>query len=285
MAMRQPIKSTASAMRAKVVVKAHVGDGLEAILQNNPQLRRLVVQAKDRGSVTFDQLNAALPQDFPPEQTEEVIQLLDAQGIMVLRDEPGGDIEAEPADAEPAAEGEQAAGEAAEGEEGTPPPEEELGRTDDPVRMYLREMGTIELLSREGEIEIAKRIEAGRNTVLEALCESPLTMRAVIGWRDAIREGRVLLRDIIDLEATNDAGPAELGCRCGAAAAAPSHRTSWRCAVERWRPWSSPRPRARPRRRMPPPTRRRKRDPLRVPERRGGARTRKPRRPGVARGG
>jgi RNA polymerase primary sigma factor len=207
MAMRQPIKTTASAMRAKVIVKAHVGDGLEAILQNNPQLRRLVVQAKDRGSVTFDQLNAALPQDFPPEQTEEVIQLLDAQGIMVLRDEPGGDIEAEPADAEPAAESEQAAGEATEGEEGTPPPEEELGRTDDPVRMYLREMGTIELLSREGEIEIAKRIEAGRNTVLEALCESPLTMRAVIGWRDAIREGRVLLRDIIDLEATNDAGP------------------------------------------------------------------------------
>ena len=207
MAMRQPIKSAASTMRAKVVVKAHVGDGLEAILQNNPQLRRLVVQAKDRGSVTFDQLNAALPQDFPPEQTEEVIQLLDAQGIMVLRDEPGGDIEAEPTDAEPAAEGEQAAGETTEGEEGTPPAEEELGRTDDPVRMYLREMGTIELLSREGEIEIAKRIEAGRNTVLEALCESPLTMRAVIGWRDAIREGRVLLRDIIDLEATNDSGP------------------------------------------------------------------------------
>src|SRR5262249_34056472 len=137
----------------------------------------------------------------------EVIQLLDAQGIMVLRDEPGGDIEAEPTDSEPAAEGEQAAGETAEGEEGTPPVEEELGRTDDPVRMYLREMGTIELLSREGEIEIAKRIEAGRNTVLEALCESPLTMRAVIGWRDAIREGRVLLRDIIDLEATNDSGP------------------------------------------------------------------------------
>ena len=81
--------------------------------------------------------------------------------------------------------------------------------------MYLREMGTIELLSREGEIEIAKRIEAGRNTVLEALCESPLTMRAVIGWRDAIREGRVLLRDIIDLEATNDAGPGPSRCARG----------------------------------------------------------------------
>jgi RNA polymerase primary sigma factor len=208
MAMRQPIKNAASALRGKAAAKAHVGDGLEAILQNNPQLRRLVLQAKDRGSVTFDQLNAALPADFPPEQTEEVIQLLDAQGIMVLRDDPGAEIEGEPAEAEPVAEGEQAAAEGAEGEEAPQGPEEELGRTDDPVRMYLREMGTIELLSREGEIEIAKRIEAGRNTVLEALCESPLTMRAVIGWRDAIREGRVLLRDIIDLEATNDAGPA-----------------------------------------------------------------------------
>src|SRR4051794_21688555 len=206
MAMRQPIKTAASAMRAKVIVKAHVRAGLEAILQNNPQLRRLVVQAKDRGSVTFDQLNSALPADFPPEQTEEVIQLLDAQGIMVLRDDPGSEMEGEPAEVEASGESEAPAAEA-EGEEGAAPPEEELGRTDDPVRMYLREMGTIELLSREGEIEIAKRIEAGRNTVLEALCESPLTMRAVIGWRDAIREGRVLLRDIIDLEATNDAGP------------------------------------------------------------------------------
>src|SRR5262245_26795031 len=206
MAMRQPIKNPTSALRPKSTAKAHVGDGLEAILQNNPQLRRLVVQAKDRGSVTFDQLNAALPTDFPPKQTEEVIQLLDAQGIMVLRDEAGGEMEGEPAEVEATGEGEPAPAEA-EGEEATQGPEEELGRTDDPVRMYLREMGTIELLSREGEIEIAKRIEAGRNTVLEALCESPLTMRAVIGWRDAIREGRVLLRDIIDLEATNDTGP------------------------------------------------------------------------------
>ncbi len=208
MAMRQPIKNAASVLRGKSTAKSHVGDGLEAILQSNPQLRRLVLQAKDRGSVTFDQLNSALPADFPPEQTEEVIQLLDAQGIMVLRDEPGSEIEGEAAEVEPAAEGEPAAAEGAEGEEAPQGPEEELGRTDDPVRMYLREMGTIELLSREGEIEIAKRIEAGRNTVLEALCESPLTMRAVIGWRDAIREGRVLLRDIIDLEATNGAGPA-----------------------------------------------------------------------------
>ena len=209
MAVRQPIKSTVSAVRSKPVAKPHVGDGLEAILQSNPQLRRLFMQAKERGAVTFDQLNAALPQDFPPEQTEEVIQLLDAQGITVRNDDAGAEADADTdaVDAEPAAEGEPAAAEAAEGEEGVAPVEEELGRTDDPVRMYLREMGTIELLSREGEIEIAKRIEAGRNTVLEALCESPLTMRAVIGWRDAIREGRVLLRDIIDLDATNDTGP------------------------------------------------------------------------------
>ena len=183
-----------------------MGDGLEAILQNNPQLRRLFGQAKDRGTVTFDQLNAALPQDFPPEQTEEVIQLLDAQDIRVVRDDGAGDIEAEAADAEPAAEGEPAAG-SRRGRGSPAAAEEELGRTDDPVRMYLREMGTIELLSREGEIEIAKRIEAGRNTVLAALCESPLTMRAVIGWNNAIREGRVLLRDMIDLDATNDTGP------------------------------------------------------------------------------
>ena len=211
MAVRQPIKSTVSAVRSKPVAKPHIGDGLEAILQSNPQLRRLFMQAKERGAVTFDQLNAALPQDFPPEQTEEVIQLLDAQGITVRNDDAGtdadSDTDSDTSDSEPAAEGEPAAAEAAEGEEGAAPVEEELGRTDDPVRMYLREMGTIELLSREGEIEIAKRIEAGRNTVLEALCESPLTMRAVIGWRDAIREGRVLLRDIIDLDATNDTGP------------------------------------------------------------------------------
>jgi RNA polymerase primary sigma factor len=206
MAVRQPIKSAPSTGRSKPVAKPPMGDGLEAILQNNPQLRRLFGQAKDRGTVTFDQLNAALPQDFPPEQTEEVIQLLDAQDIRVVRDDGTGEIEAEGTDAEPAVEGEPAA-EAADGEDAPAQPEEELGRTDDPVRMYLREMGTIELLSREGEIEIAKRIEAGRNMVLAALCESPLTMRAVIGWRNAIREGRVLLRDVIDLEATNDTGP------------------------------------------------------------------------------
>ncbi len=84
--------------------------------------------------------------------------------------------------------------------------DESLGRTDDPVRMYLREMGSVELLSREGEIAIAKRIEAGRDMMIGGLCESPLTFRAIIAWHDALKAGRMLLRDIIDLEATQGAG-------------------------------------------------------------------------------
>ncbi len=192
--------------KVKVAAKPAPDEGLEALFGQVPALRRVVAQAKEKGSITIDQLNTVLPADFPPEQTDDVIQLLESRGIGVVRDDAMSENDtaeaAEPAEAE-------AAEETSESEEASPAAgeEEELGRTDDPVRMYLREMGTIELLSREGEIEIAKRIEAGRNMVLEALCESPLTMRAVIGWRDAIREGRVLLRDIIDLDATYEQGP------------------------------------------------------------------------------
>ena len=87
--------------------------------------------------------------------------------------------------------------------------DEELGRTDDPVRMYLREMGSVELLSREGEIEIAKRIEAGQDKMIGGICESPMTITALLAWRDAINEGRILLRDVIDLEATQGGVPGE----------------------------------------------------------------------------
>src|SRR5262245_64106526 len=87
--------------------------------------------------------------------------------------------------------------------------DEELGRTDDPVRMYLREMGSVELLSREGEIEIAKRIEAGQDKMIGGICESPMTITALLAWRDAINEGRILLRDVIDLEATQGGAPGE----------------------------------------------------------------------------
>src|SRR5262249_45438958 len=142
------------------------------------------------------------------------------RGIGVVRDDMMAESEASEEsieEREPQAPAEEAS-ESEESSGGTE--EEDLGRTDDPVRMYLREMGTIELLSRGGEMEIAERSEAGRNMVLEALCESPLTMRAVIGWRDAIRDGRVLLRDIIDLDATYEQVPG--GVPGGEAQAAPA---------------------------------------------------------------
>ena len=203
-----------AAVTAKPKGKDDVGSSLEALMASATSLRKLVTQAKAKGSITLDQLNAALPADTNPDQIDELISGLEARGIGVQRED--GAESKSPGDGtaanEPAAANENEQSEAegeAEEESETPTKtigDEDLGRTDDPVRMYLREMGTIELLSREGEIEIAKRIESGRNMVLEALCESPLTMRAVIGWRDAIRDGRVLLRDIIDLDATNDAG-------------------------------------------------------------------------------
>jgi RNA polymerase primary sigma factor len=167
----------------------------QELIGNSPALKRLVAQARERGFVTLDEINTALPEEeISPDQLDELIEMFEAMGVSVGRDDDGangagsGKADLEGGDEEP--------------EGAAAIDEEDLGRTDDPVRMYLREMGTIELLSREGEIEIAKRIEAGRNTVLEALCESPLTMRAIIGWRDQIGEGKVLLRDVIDLEAT-----------------------------------------------------------------------------------
>jgi RNA polymerase primary sigma factor len=167
----------------------------QELIGNAPALKRLLVQARERGFITLDEINAALPEEeISPDQLDELIAIFEDMGVSVGRDDDGGNgAGGAKTDLE---------GESDEPEGAAAIDEEDLGRTDDPVRMYLREMGTIELLSREGEIEIAKRIEAGRNTVLEALCESPLTMRAIIGWRDQIGEGKVLLRDVIDLEAT-----------------------------------------------------------------------------------
>jgi RNA polymerase primary sigma factor len=181
--------------------KPPAGKGLEGALQelisNVPAIKRVLVQARERGFVTHDEINAALPEDeISPEVVDELIAMFEEMGVSVGGGEANGaaakgDLERDEDD----------------DSDGSAAFDEDLGRTDDPVRMYLREMGTIELLSREGEIEIAKRIEAGRNTVLEALCESPLTMRAIISWRDAIGQGKVLLRDVIDLEATYGGAP------------------------------------------------------------------------------
>src|ERR1700704_6200307 len=153
-------------------------------------IKKMVLRGKERGYLTYDELNAALPQDqVSSEQIEDTMTMLSELGINVIESEESE----EPAEAE-AEDGEAETRGNVDGDD--------IGRTDDPVRMYLREMGSVELLSREGEIAIAKRIEAGRGMMIGGICESPLTMRAVIGWRDALNDSKILLRDIIDLDAT-----------------------------------------------------------------------------------
>jgi len=171
-------------------------------------VKRLIKLAKKRGHVTYDEINAVLPsEEVSSEQIEDVLAMFNDLGINVI-------------EAEEAEEGENAKEEGVDDDESdgemveTARPSaivkaetrEPTERTDDPVRMYLREMGSVELLSREGEIAIAKRIEAGREAMIAGLCESPLTFQAIIIWRDELNEAKVLLRDIIDLEATY-AGP------------------------------------------------------------------------------
>jgi RNA polymerase primary sigma factor len=181
-------------------------------------VKRLIARGKERGYITFDELNAVLPPDQnSSEQIEDVMAMLNEMGMQVVESEESEEAEAPAAPAEKAEE--------AEEEPAGNLDEESLGRTDDPVRMYLREMGSVELLSREGEIAIAKRIEAGREMMIGGLCESPLTFRAIIAWHDALNAGRMLLRDIVDLEATQGAGvPTGEGAAEGAGegAAAPA---------------------------------------------------------------
>ncbi len=160
-------------------------------------VKRMIKAAKARGYVTYDELNAVLPSEqVSSEQIEDTMAMLTEMGINVVDSEE---------------EAEEAAPVEPEASESAVPVKvertsEPTDRTDDPVRMYLREMGSVELLSREGEIAIAKRIEAGREAMIQGLCESPLTFQAIIIWRDELNEGKILLRDIIDLEATY-AGP------------------------------------------------------------------------------
>src|SRR5487761_2117984 len=172
------------------------------ILDTQPAaMKRLIARGKERGYITFDELNAVLPPDQnSSEQIEDVMAMLSEMGIQVVE---GEDNE----EAEPAVKAERVEDEVDEPTGNVD--EESLGRTDDPVRMYLREMGSVELLSREGEIAIAKRIEAGRDMMISGLCESPLTFKAVISWQDQLKAGRMLLRDIIDMEATQGGGAAE----------------------------------------------------------------------------
>jgi RNA polymerase primary sigma factor len=160
-------------------------------------VKKMIKAAKARGFVTHEELNKVLPSDeFDSEAIENVMSQLSEMGINVVDNEEEGE----------AAEEDGKAGAVATREETAKPAvtntREDADRTDDPVRMYLREMGSVELLSREGEIAIAKRIEAGRDAMIRGLCESPLTFEAIMVWRDELREQKILLRDIIDLEAT-----------------------------------------------------------------------------------
>src|SRR5437868_1742754 len=166
-------------------------------------IKRMLARGKERGYVTYDELNAALPPDqVSSELIEDTMTTLSELGVNVIENE-----ESE----EPATPG----AEEGDGEVRGNLDDDDIGRTDDPVRMYLREMGSVELLSREGEIAIAKRIEAGREMMIGGICENPMTIRAIIAWRDALNEGKMLLRDIIDLDATYGSGvfgavPAEI---------------------------------------------------------------------------
>jgi len=158
-------------------------------------VKKMVGKAKERGYVTYDELNKVLPPDqMSSEQIEDTMSMLSEMGISVIESEEPEDNTPEEAEKGPVA------GNIAD---------EDIGRTDDPVRMYLREMGSVELLSREGEIAIAKRIEAGREKMIGGICESPLTIKALLFWRESLNEGRILLRDIIDLDATYGGGPTD----------------------------------------------------------------------------
>ncbi|AOF92048.1 RNA polymerase sigma factor RpoD [Sinorhizobium sp. RAC02] len=169
-------------------------------------VKKMIKAAKKRGYVTMDELNSVLPsEEVTSEQIEDTMAMLSDMGINVIEDEdaeeaaPGGEDEASDDDNE--SEGGEIAPSSGTAL-ATAKKKEPTDRTDDPVRMYLREMGSVELLSREGEIAIAKRIEAGRETMIAGLCESPLTFQAIIIWRDELNEGQTLLREIIDLETT-----------------------------------------------------------------------------------
>jgi len=201
-------------MATKTAEKTETKEAASEVPQDGPlldmsdsQVKRMIKLAKQRGYVTYEELNEVLPsEEVTSEQIEDTMSMLSEMGINVV------EIDEAEADGEDSAGAKN--GEVAKEEEPAAqlpvkeakPATEQLDRTDDPVRMYLREMGSVELLSREGEIAIAKRIEAGREAMIAGLCESPLTFQAIIIWRDELNDGRILLRDIIDLEATY-AGP------------------------------------------------------------------------------
>src|SRR4051794_18893786 len=172
---------------------------------NDASVKKMMARAEKRGTVTIDEINAAIPAD-QNEMIEDIMSRLSERGVTVVENAEASDDDEEE-EKEPAVEDE-----VDPLDDGGPRPaaavkKEAVDRTDDPVRMYLREMGAVELLSREGEIAIAKRIEAGRDIMIWGLCESPITFNAIIAWSNALNEGRMQLREILDLDAMLSKGP------------------------------------------------------------------------------
>ncbi|MEJ1967618.1 MAG: RNA polymerase sigma factor RpoD [Rhizomicrobium sp.] len=234
-----PAKSAAKAgVKAAKPGEETPGDADSPLLDmSDVGVRKMIAKAKTRGYVTYDELNKVLPSDkVSSEQIEDTMSMLNEMGINVIESE---EQEEGADDNLPAV---QEGGKEVATKTGTAA--EQYDRTDDPVRMYLREMGSVELLSREGEIAIAKRIEAGRELMIGALCESPLTFEALTVWRDELNEGKVLLRDIIDLEAMYGAGPegqAAAAAQAANAAAAEAARNQGPGAIAP-RPAPPPKP-------------------------------------------
>ncbi len=178
--------------------KSDGDEGAHSLDMSQAAVKKMIAEARAKGYITYDQLNTVLPpEQVSSEQIEDVMSMLSEMGINIIEDEEAedeGDGKSGSTDIVDASSSREVAVSTTE--------TEKLDRTDDPVRMYLREMGSVELLSREGEIAIAKRIEAGRNTMIAGLCESPLTFQAITIWRDELLEEEILLRDVIDLDAT-----------------------------------------------------------------------------------
>ena len=174
--------------------KPDTKDDEHSLDMSQAAVKKMIADARERGYITYDQLNTVLPpEQVSSEQIEDVMSMLSEMGINVIEDEEAEEGETGGAVVPTSSSREVAV---------AAPETEKLDRTDDPVRMYLREMGSVELLSREGEIAIAKRIEAGRNTMIAGLCESPLTFKAITMWRQELLQEDILLRDVIDLETT-----------------------------------------------------------------------------------
>ncbi|MEM0946166.1 MAG: RNA polymerase sigma factor RpoD [Pseudomonadota bacterium] len=178
--------------------KQEDADGDVMLDMSQAAVKKMIAEARERGYITYDQLNQVLPpEQVSSEQIEDVMSMLSEMGINIIEDE-----EVEDEDSSEKKGGEVVEASTSREVAVAQTETEKLDRTDDPVRMYLREMGSVELLSREGEIAIAKRIEAGRNTMILGLCESPLTFQAITIWRDELLNEDILLRDVIDLETT-----------------------------------------------------------------------------------